>query len=100
MFTFYAKTRDKNGKSASRRLRIQNKFPGIIYGNKKPSLYIALNHNEIINAQLNSNFYKNILIIIINNKKYEVKFQAIQRHPYKLKILHIDFLYYSKITNF
>lgn len=100
MFIFHAKIRDKNGKSSSRRLRLRNKFPGVIYGKKESSLYIELDHNQIINAQLNASFYKRILTIIVDEKKYKVKFHAIQRHPYKLKILHIDFLYYNEITDF
>ncbi|BBI01125.1 50S ribosomal protein L25 [Buchnera aphidicola (Nipponaphis monzeni)] len=94
MLTLHAEIRKKTGKSSSRRLRkIYNKFPGIIYGTEKPSLHITIDHNEVINLQLNSTIYKKDLNIKLNNKKYLVKIKSIQRHPYKLKILHIDFLY-------
>lgn len=93
MFIFHAKIRKRQGTSSSRYLRTQNKFPGIIYGKNNSSVYVELDHNKFINAQQDSNFYKNVLYIIAEDKKYSVKFKAIQRHPYKLKILHIDFLY-------
>lgn len=81
------------GKSFSRRLRISNKIPAIIYGKNKKILLIEIYQNDLINQQTKKNFYTEKLILILNEKKIDVKIQEIQRHPFKIKIYHIDFLY-------
>ncbi|CUR53468.1 50S ribosomal protein L25 [Serratia symbiotica] len=93
MLTFNAQIRNNKGKSSNRRLRIINKFPAIIYGNKKPSISIELWHDPVKNIEIKSEFYNEIIFLIIENKKIKVKIQAIQRHPFKEKITHIDFIY-------
>ena len=72
MFTINAEVRNEQGKGASRRLRTANKFPAIIYGGNEAPLAVALDHDKVMNMQ--------------------VKAQDVQRHPYKPKLLHIDFV--------
>ncbi|XZR53178.1 MAG: 50S ribosomal protein L25 [Enterobacteriaceae bacterium] len=80
------------GKSSNRRLRLKNKLPAIIYGKNKKNLNIELNHDYIKNIENKKIFYYKPIIININKKKIKVKVQDIQWHPFKLKIIHIDFL--------
>ncbi|CAL4319939.1 50S ribosomal protein L25 [Buchnera aphidicola] len=93
MLTVHAEIRDKKGKSFSRKLRIKNKFPGVIYGRNKMPISIILDHNLIFNLQKKPEFYKENLCLSIIDDKYIVKVQEIQRHAFKMKILHIDFIY-------
>lgn len=93
MLTLQAEQRTEKGKSFSRRLRINNKFPGILYGFNKTEILLILDHNSIFNLQKKAEFYKENLLLLIRDQKYEVKVQDIQKHPFKLKLLHIDFLY-------
>ncbi|QIQ41189.1 MAG: 50S ribosomal protein L25 [Buchnera aphidicola (Aphis urticata)] len=93
MLIINAKIREKKGKSFSRQLRIQNKFPAILYGANKTSISLTLDHNSVFNLQKKTDFYRKKLLLLIDGKEYKVKVQAIQRHAFKLKLLHIDFLY-------
>ena len=82
MFTINAEVRKEQGKGASRRLRAANKFPAIIYGGKEAPLAIELDHDKVMNMQAKAEFYSEI----------KVKAQDVQRHPYKPKLQHIDFV--------
>lgn len=92
MFTLNAMLRKDTGKSASRRLRIINKFPAIIYGGKEKVVKIILDNETIMNMQSDPNFYLSKLDLNINNTIIKVKIQSVQRHPYKPKLYHIDFI--------
>ncbi len=92
MFTFNAEVRKEQGKGASRRLRAANKFPAIIYGGNAEPVAIELNHDAIINVQKEDSFYAEVLTINVAGKEEKVKVQAVQRHPFKPKVTHIDFI--------
>lgn len=92
MFTIEAQVRKEQGKGASRRLRTANKFPAIIYGGKDAAVSIELDHDKLLNMQAKPEFYSEILKINVDGKIEKVKVQAVQRHPYKPKLQHIDFL--------
>ncbi|XZR52768.1 MAG: 50S ribosomal protein L25 [Enterobacteriaceae bacterium] len=92
MIIINGKKRKFTGKSYSRRLRLKNKIPANIYGKKQKNLNIELDHNYIKNIESKKKFYINPIIININNKDIKVKTHNIQWHPFKLKIIHIDFL--------
>ncbi|ANF16939.1 hypothetical protein XW81_00650 [Buchnera aphidicola (Schlechtendalia chinensis)] len=83
--------RKKEGTSSSRRLRLKNKFPAVIYRHLEPNICIELDHNEIFKIISNSNFYEKELIFIIDKIEHKVKIKSIQRHVFKSKILHMDF---------
>ncbi|CAL4319616.1 50S ribosomal protein L25 [Buchnera aphidicola] len=93
MLTIYATHKKENGKSISRRLRTNNKFPGILYGLNKCSVALELDHNSVFNLQKKIEFFKENLFLIIDHHKNIVKVQAIQRHAFKSRLLHIDFMY-------
>ncbi|MBK4714132.1 MULTISPECIES: 50S ribosomal protein L25 [Tenebrionibacter/Tenebrionicola group] len=92
MFTFNAEVRKEQGKGASRRLRAANKFPAIIYGGNAEPVAIELSHDAVINVQKEEAFYSDVLIINVAGKEEKVKVQAVQRHPFKPKVTHIDFI--------
>lgn len=86
------------GKSASRRIRLEDNFPAIIYGNKKNKvLFIKIENNIFFNHELNNTkLYSNTYNLILKNKNIKVKIKEIQMHPFKKKIYHIDFLRIEK----
>ncbi len=92
MFTINAEVRKEQGKGASRRLRTANKFPAIIYGGNEAAVAIELDHDAIINMQANPEFYSEVLTVVVDGKEAKVKVQAVQRHPFKPKVTHIDFV--------
>ncbi|MGP1923871.1 MAG: 50S ribosomal protein L25 [Arsenophonus sp. NEOnobi-MAG3] len=91
MLTINPEIRKGQGKGASRRLRKDNKLPAIIYGGDEEPVSIELNHDEVRNQESKPEFYE-ILTLLLEGKKTKVKVQAVQRHPFKPKLTHIDFL--------
>ncbi len=87
-----AEVRTDMGKGASRRLRREDKVPAILYGAGKDPQSITLTHNKVLQAQEFEAFYSQVLTLNVGGKKVEALLKDIQRHPYKLKIMHIDFL--------
>ncbi|OQP32535.1 MULTISPECIES: 50S ribosomal protein L25 [Pantoea] len=92
MFTINAEVRKEQGKGASRRLRTANKFPAIIYGGNEAAVSIELDHDNVMNLQAKPGFYTDVLTIVADGKETKVKVQAVQRHPFKPKLHHIDFV--------
>ncbi|ETS30258.1 MULTISPECIES: 50S ribosomal protein L25 [Photorhabdus] len=92
MFTINAEVRKEQGKGASRRLRRTNKFPAIVYGGNQEPVSIELDHDQVINMEQKAEFYSEVLTLVIDGKETKVKVQAVQRHPFKPKLAHIDFL--------
>ncbi|WWP01022.1 MAG: 50S ribosomal protein L25 [Candidatus Dasytiphilus stammeri] len=92
MITIHAVKYNNHGKSANRKLRADNKLPAIVYGGKKDSLSIILDHNIIMKLKNQKNFFNQSLILIIDGNETQVKVQEIQFHPFKPLIFHIDFL--------
>ncbi|MEI4269703.1 MAG: 50S ribosomal protein L25 [Candidatus Dasytiphilus stammeri] len=92
MITINAIPKIIHGTSASRRLRAGNRFPAIIYGGNHPPLFIILDHNIVIKLQEKSQFFTEKLMIIVNDHQNYVKVKEVQHHPFKSKIIHIDFI--------
>ena len=92
MLTINAEVRKEQGKGASRRLRIANKFPAIVYGGTEAPVSIELDHEIVLNTQTKPGFYSDVLSLVIDGAETKVKVQAVQRHPFKPKLTHIDFV--------
>jgi len=91
IFNLDASIRTDLGKGASRRLRREEKLPGIIYGGEEAPVSISLDHNKVNNAADFEAFYSHVLTLNVDGKATEVLVKDMQRHPYKPKIMHIDF---------
>jgi len=92
MLIINAQTRNAHGKGASRRLRIANKFPAIVYGGPEAPVSIEMEHEVVFNTQTKPGFYSDVLSLMIDGTETKVKVQAVQRHPFKPKLTHIDFV--------
>lgn len=86
-----AEVRAGSGKRASRRIRQENKVLATVYGANKDPMAIALDHHKVNKALENEAFYSSILTLTVNNQAEKVVIKAIQRHPSKPRILHMDF---------
>lgn len=89
--TLNAELREVVGKGASRRLRREDKLPGIIYGGEEAPVSNTLDHNKVNNSADFEAFYSHVLEINLDGKVVEVLVKDMQRHPFKPKITHIDF---------
>ncbi|NKF52657.1 50S ribosomal protein L25 [Shewanella sp. WXL01] len=92
-YTINAEIRTEIGKGSSRRLRHEGKVPAVIYGPGKEPVAITLLHKDIINIQVNEDFYTTDLTIVLDGKEVKVRAQAMQRHAFKPMVEHIDFKY-------
>ncbi|CAL4319659.1 50S ribosomal protein L25 [Buchnera aphidicola (Eriosoma lanigerum)] len=93
MLTINVVERIHSGTNYSRKLRLQKKIPAIIYGFKRKNINVILDHDFIFNIHLKDEFYKNNLILLMNDIKYCVKVQTIHYHVFKPKLLHVDFIW-------
>lgn len=91
-FVFQAEVRADLGKGASRRLRRADQVPAIVYGAGKEALSVTLDHKKLILAQENPEFYASELTLVINGEEVKVNVKAIQRHPVRYKLVHLDFV--------
>jgi large subunit ribosomal protein L25 len=87
---FTAFERNLQGTGASRRLRIAGKVPGIVFGAGEPAM-IELDHNALYHALKKEAFHSSILEMDLAGKSSQVLLRAVQMHPWKQLILHVDF---------
>ncbi len=86
-----ATTRGNKGTSASRRLRREGRVPAIVYGGNAEPLNVELDHNEIYHSVRKEEFHASILEMQIDGKAAgNVLLRAVQWHPYKPQVLHVD----------
>lgn len=90
-FEIEAAVRHDIGKGASRRLRREEKVPGVVYGGGENAVSLTFEHNKMAKALSNEAFYSHILTLKSDAKSERVILKAVQRHPCKPRILHVDF---------
>ena len=88
---FTAFSRSTLGSSASRRLRLTAKVPGIVYGGEAKPVMIELDHNALWHALKKEDFHSSILTMTVDSAKSQVLLRDVQYHPFKQLIQHIDF---------
>jgi large subunit ribosomal protein L25 len=91
-FELDAEPRSDIGKGASRRLRHANHVPAVIYGGGEDPISLTLNHDKVSVALAHEAFYSHILSVKVGKKTEKVILKAIQRHPSRARIQHMDFL--------
>jgi large subunit ribosomal protein L25 len=93
-----AEIREDVGKGASRRLRHQGKIPAVIYGGQKDPAALTLDHDPIMHAAETESFYSSILeISVADGSKQKVVVRDVHHHPFKMQIMHLDFLRVSAL---
>src|ERR1700733_2458840 len=91
-FELDASVREDTGRGASRRLRQKDMIPAIVYGAGVEAVALTLDHNKTKHALAHEAFYSHILVLHVGKKKEKVILKAMQRHPAKPRITHMDFL--------
>jgi large subunit ribosomal protein L25 len=86
-----AQMRKEQGTGASRRLRRGGRVPGILYGGKKPAVNIELDHKALYHQLRDEKFHASILTLALDGAKEQVLLRAVNMHPFKLEVQHIDF---------
>ena len=88
---FSAFPRTSEGRGASRRMRKSGKAPGIVYGGTAAPQPIELDHNALIHALRNEAFHSSILTMKVDGASSQVLLRAVQMHPFRHEVLHVDF---------
>ncbi|MGA9422686.1 MAG: 50S ribosomal protein L25/general stress protein Ctc [Rhodanobacteraceae bacterium] len=83
--------REDGGKGASRRLRRAGKVPAIVYGAHLDPVSVQLEHKDVLLASKHEWFYSSILDLNLGGDRQKVLLRDMQRHPFKMQILHLDF---------
>ncbi len=86
-----ARKREAQGTGASRRLRMMGMVPGILYGGEKEPVSIELDHKALLHNLRNEKFHASILSLDLAGAKEQVLLRAVNMHPFKLQVQHVDF---------
>jgi large subunit ribosomal protein L25 len=85
-----AETRTEFGKGAARRVRRENKVPGVLYEHGMVPIHLALPGHELLMALRTSNV---LLSLDIDGKSNELAIpKAVQRDPLRGDLVHVDLL--------
>ncbi len=92
-FTLNAEVRSDLGKGASRRLRRNAALvPAVIYGGDKAPQSISLQAKQIAKLLENEAAFSHVLALDVAGNSEAVLIKALQRHPAKGYVMHVDFL--------
>jgi large subunit ribosomal protein L25 len=86
-----AQSRTLQGTGASRRLRRDGKVPGIVYGGKDEPKVIELDHNELMLKLRKEAMHSSILTLNLDGQKLQVLLRAVNMHPWRQQVQHVDF---------
>src|SRR2546429_52153 len=86
-----ARKREAQGTGPSRRLRNAGKVPGILYGGDQGPVNIELDHKDLFIKLKNVRFHASILTLELAGTKEQVLLRAVNMHPFKLQVQHVDF---------
>ncbi|CAL9469347.1 50S ribosomal protein L25/general stress protein Ctc [Streptomyces sp. enrichment culture] len=85
-----AETRTEFGKGAARRIRRENKVPGVLYGHGSDPLHLTLPGHDLLLALRTPNV---LISLDIDGKSQELAIpKAVQRDPLKGFLEHVDLL--------
>lgn len=88
---FVAFERAKQGTGASRRLRNTGRTPGIVFGGGVAPATIEIDHNALFHSLQKESFHAAILDMDLDGQVQKVLLRAVQYHPFKKQVLHVDF---------
>jgi large subunit ribosomal protein L25 len=86
-----ARKRETQGTGAARRLRRMGRVPGIVYGGEKDAVNIELDHKDLYLSLRNERFHASILTLDVGGAKEQVLLRAVNMHPYRAQVQHVDF---------
>jgi large subunit ribosomal protein L25 len=88
----HAESGRQTGSSASRRLRADDKIPGVVYGHGMEPLSISVARRDLRQAVSGSAGLNTIVDLTVDGEVYPSLIKDVQRHPVRLNIAHIDFI--------
>lgn len=90
-FIVAAQTRTGSGTAASRRARKEGQVPCVVYGGGEPDQYILVDHNKIMHQLEVEAFHSSLVKIDLDGDQQRAILRDVQMHPWKSRVLHLDF---------
>jgi large subunit ribosomal protein L25 len=87
-----ANTGRPTGSAASRRLRREDRIPGVVYGHGMDPLSVSVARRELRQAVSGAAGLNTVLDLTVDGTVYPAIIKDLQRHPVRRNIAHIDFL--------
>ncbi len=83
------------GSSASRRLRVSGRIPGVVYGHGMEPLSVSVVARDL-GAALSSHGLNQVLELEVEGSSHLVLARQLQRHPVRRTVAHVDFQVVSR----
>ena len=94
-----AEIREKTGGLSSTKAIYENKLvPGVVYGGKDAPVAIQVKNNELLKIINNESVFNSLVELELADKKHNVVFKDVQKHPSKNIFIHFDLQKVSKGT--
>ncbi|CAB4589063.1 unannotated protein [freshwater metagenome] len=90
--TLSAETGRITGSSSSRRLRTEDRIPGILYGQGMQPLVLSVTRRDLRVALSGPAGYNTILNLTVGGQSFNAVVKEMQRHPVRRTVAHIDFM--------
>ena len=93
-----AEIREKTGGLSSKKAIYENKLvPGVVYGGKDAPVAIQVKNNELLKIINNESVFNSLVELELADKKHNVVFKDVQKHPSKNIFIHFDLQKVSKV---
>lgn len=93
--TLVANTGRPTGSAASRRLRREDKIPGVLYGHGMTPVAVTVGRRDLRLAVSGAAGMNTLLSLQVDGTTYPAIIKELQRHPVRRTVTHIDFLQVS-----
>jgi len=90
-FELAGEPRAQLGRTDARRQRKAGKVPAVMYGGGDAPESLLLDHNTLKHQMAREAFYTSILTLKLGTKSQQVVVKAVERHPARPIIMHMDF---------
>jgi large subunit ribosomal protein L25 len=90
-FIVEAEVRTGSGTAASRRARRNGQVPVVVYGGGEDEQYLLVDHNKMILQLEVEAFHSALVQLHVGDDLQRAVLRAVQMHPFKQQIMHLDF---------
>lgn len=95
MLELSAKVRTQTGKGPARRLRQEEWIPGVCYGPKTSPVPLSVPQNQLLKCLKELGEETRLIPLVVDDggkkKTKKVVIREVQYHPYKRRVMHVDF---------
>jgi large subunit ribosomal protein L25 len=87
-----ATTGRETGSAASRRLRAEERIPGVVYGKGAAPLSVSVARRDLRLAVTGPAAMNTVVTLKVDGESFAAMIKEVQRHPVKRTVSHVDFL--------